>query len=261
MEVKRRRRRRSSRSRKEYTTSGYVASRNRQKHSWQKKVRRFGMPLCILLFATFGMLNALRFTAASLEYYAVKNVIDAWQQQSGINSNEDYTRAKEYLQVARTLHPEHPLYMELQGQVAEWGFMSGRAKFEALEKAKLDYINATHARPMWPVTWANLAMTKWRLRQFDEQMLQFLQYADERGNHSAEVHLLFIRLGLSLYKGRHPYYEHVRDSLRRRLLVGLKNASTRPQILMDIYAFDAKKDVCRWLEPEDPTVAKRYLEC
>ena len=217
--------------------------------------------LFVLFIAFIGFVNAFRFGAASLDYYLVRNAIEAWQVDAHIQSKSDFEQAKRAIDTANLLHRSNPFYMDLAGQINEWGAVSGFDPQTGLALAKRHYIEASKARPLWPVTWANLAMVKWRLQEFDEEMLMYLDKADDLGPQSVEVHILYTRLGLTLYNANHPMYTSIKDRVHRRLRLGLRNGQSRPSVVDFIHSSQSLPVVCRWLQKEDKYTASQHLLC
>ncbi|MDT0595957.1 VpsP family polysaccharide biosynthesis protein [Glaciecola petra] len=217
--------------------------------------------LFMILVCVVGIFNAFRFGAANLDYYSVRNSIDLWSENGQTQTKEEYESAKRAIKTARILHSSNPLYIELTGQITEWGQVSGLDADKSLLDAKADYLKATTLRPMWPVSWANLAMLKWRLQEFDDEMLGYLEKANELGPQSREVHLLYSQLGLTLYKANHPFYININKVARERVVLVLKTHSSRDQFRDFINANGHLVTVCRWVKIDAPAVAKNFLSC
>lgn len=218
-------------------------------------------PLFILFVAGVGFFNAFRFGGASLDYYLVRNAIDAWQVSARIQTKEEFNQAKSAIQTANILHRSNPLYIDLSGQIKEWGAVSGFDEKDGLKLAKANYLQATKIRPLWPVTWANLAMVKWRLQEFDEEMLGYLTKANELGPQTIEVHILFSRIGISLYAANNPMYTDIRDIVHKRLGLGLRNSLSRAPIVSFIESTESVSVVCRWMSEKDKYTAQKQLSC
>ncbi|MGQ8365249.1 VpsP family polysaccharide biosynthesis protein [Glaciecola sp. 1036] len=250
------RKRRSSRQNK---------SKNRFLKLRDKATADIGIPNGLNYFLMFicvvGFISAFRFGTASLDFYSVQNSIDIWNKQKNVQSEEDFLKAKSSILTAKFIHFSHPLYADITGQVLEWGVVAGYLKPESLNDAKSAYLKATKLRPSWPVTWASLAMIKWRLQQFDDEMLQYLNNANTLGPVKPEVHRLYVELGLSLYNANHPFFISIRDSVKERLVLGLRNKESRPYIIDFIQRTKSKKTACRWIADKDTFVKKQVLSC
>lgn len=217
--------------------------------------------LFILFVALIGFFNAFRFGGASLDYYLVRNAIDAWQVNARIQTQEEFNQARSAIQTANILHRSNPLYIDLSGQIKEWGAVSGFDDRDGLLLAKANYLQATKIRPLWPVTWANLAMVKWRLQEFDEEMLGYLMKANELGSQTIEVHILFSRIGISLYAANNPMYVEIKEIVHTRLGLGLRNSFSRAPIVSFIKSTESVSVVCRWMAETNKYTAQKHLSC
>jgi len=255
MNKRRVKRRRSSSTRD--TLIRPVASKSKLEQFSEK----YSFKIFLIMVAVVGFFSAFRFGAASLDYYHVRNAIEQWQDSGELDNIEHYLSVKNAIQTARALHKSNPLYMDLSGQVIEWGVISGFESDIQLLNAKQDYLAASKVRPLWPSTWANLAMIKWRLQEFDDEMLTFLRKANNYGSQTPEVHMLFSRLGVSLYKSNHPMYTEFKDAIRNHIRLGLRNENLNQELVDYITLSNALGDVCRWLMPDSPATATKHLGC
>jgi hypothetical protein len=121
--------------------------------------------------------------------------------------------------------------------------------------AKQYYLQATQLRPSWAVTWASLVMVKWRLQEFDQEMLGFLANADKFGPFKPEVHILYSQLGLALYKNNNRLLIIIRPVFERHLALGMRNRKSRQTVINTINNNGLNRQVCRWLrfEPKSTT--------
>lgn len=219
------------------------------------------LAIFVLVIAFLGFWNAFRFGSAALDYYFVRNAIELWQNDANMQTNEEYLAAKNAIIEAGSWHASHALYADLSGQLAEWGVVAGYESKDALISAKADYLRAARLRPSWPVTWASLAVVKWRLQEFDDEMLKYLNMADKLGQQKPEVHVLFSELGLALYQSNHPFYIEIREQTQDRLVRGLRNPQSRERIKQAIVQHDAKEFACIWSAQRDEYVYTHTLAC
>lgn len=221
------------------------------------KSRIFAVFLC--LCCLFGIFNAFKFGSASLDFHMVKNVFQLWQDEQDQQSPQQYQQAKDAIYSANKSHPHHPLYIDLLGQTNEWGAI---AEYDdpatSLLAAKAYYLQATKIRPTWPVTWASLVMVKWRLQEFDDEMLFYLNNADHFGPKKPEVNILFVELGIALYKSNHNLLISLRGRLEHRLVQGLSDSQSRDRVISIITENQVEKQVCRWLRNE-PYMLRKYI--
>jgi hypothetical protein len=209
-----------------------------------------------------GAYQSIKFGAANLDYYLVKNTINSWQSEISKEDKSSFLKASKAISNAQYSHPTHPLYRDLQGELLEWGVDVGFLdKESSLNRAKNYYLNAIKLRPTWPVSYAALATIKWRLNQFDQELLEYLNKASRLGPFKAEVHVLFVELGLSLYSANHPFFIQISSDVRKRVGLGLRNHQSRKRVQRAIIATEQQKTVCRWMKREDPLVFETKLNC
>ena len=225
-------------------------------------VKQYVAVISFALLALVCLFVAMRFTAASFDFYKVRNIVTSWQEQGNTQSIEEYHLAKRAIESAVDSQPSHPLYQDLLAQVHEWGAISGYEPAEqALNAAKTHYLLATQLRPLWPVTWGSLAMIKWRLQEFDDEMLSYLDMAAKLGPKKPEVHLLYVQLGMALYASDHPMLLTIRDEFYHRISLGLRAPQSRQKALGLIKQYKAEKRVCRWLRKEPISVQRMIPKC
>ncbi|MBN24178.1 MAG: hypothetical protein CL578_03895 [Alteromonadaceae bacterium] len=225
-------------------------------------VKQYVAVISFALLALVCLFVAMRFTAASFDFYKVRNIVTSWQEQGNTQTIEEYYLAKRAIESAVDSQPSHPLYQDLLAQVHEWGAISGYEPAEqALNAAKTHYLLATQLRPLWPVTWVSLAMIKWRQQEFDDEMLTYLNTAGELGPKKPEVHLLYVQLGMALYDNNHPMLLAIRDEFYHRISLGLRAPQSRQKVLGLIKQYKAEKRVCRWLRKEPISVQRMIPKC
>ena len=223
--------------------------------------RKRTIAVLIIGIAALGLFTATRFGLASFYYVPVKNAIAKWQYNSASSSQLEFDEVKTNAGYASSIHGPNPLYIDAIGQLHEWGVVLGYTDLKSLQTAKNNYLASTQLRPLWPVTWANLAMVKWRLNELDSEMLNYLTKADQLGQYSIEVHLLFTRLGISLYQANHPIYGEIKNSVHSRIGKGLRNSQSKSEILAIIQSTDSMQAVCRWVQAIDDYTANQHLMC
>jgi hypothetical protein len=207
--------------------------------------------LFLALLSIWGIITTTQYGAASLDYYKTKSIMSLWQAEGYIESSEQYQKAKRAATNANSKHSEHALYLDLLGQIHEWGQISGyENKKLSLQRAKKHYLNATQIRPTWPVTWASLANVKWRLQEFDDEMLLYLHHADQLGPRKREVNVFFSELGFVLYKENNLFLLNIMAQVKKNLVMGLLNPASRKRVKAIIKKYDAANIACFWLLDE-----------
>jgi hypothetical protein len=212
--------------------------------------------------ALLGLYNAVNYGLASLHFYSVKNTVSTWPADKNLHSEASYKKAKQSIYEARKRHPTHPLYTDIAAQIYEWGAISGyEDTTSALEASKRLYEQAATMRPVWPVTYASLAMNKWRSNEFDTQLANYLTLANRYGPKKAEVNILFVEMGLALYESNHPFYAELRPYLKQRISQGIRNPQSQTRVMAAIKHYKAKRTVCRWMNREDRHISDAILKC
>ncbi|MFC4701991.1 VpsP family polysaccharide biosynthesis protein [Glaciecola siphonariae] len=223
--------------------------------------RTRALALFVMLVAIFGFFTSLNFGRATLDYYFVRNAIESWQTDKDAQTEAAFVAAQEAVSQAHSKHESHPLYLDMSGQVSEWGVVAGYATAQSLDDAKAYYLRAAALRPAWPVTWGSLAMIKWRKQEFDEEMMTYLNNADRFGAQKPEIHVLFSELGLALYTANHPFYTGISEQTKQRLVRGLRNPVSRDRVLTSVKLNNAKEFACIWSKSRDTYVHNNILEC
>jgi hypothetical protein len=226
-----------------------------------KKIKSIALVFGCLCPALWGLVSAYQYGTASLSFYQVNNRLTQWRTQESQHCEAEYILAKNEMMSALDKQPNHPLYADTMAQIYEWGAILGYENSQqALGLAIQYYLQATQLRPAWPVSWASLSMVKWRLQEFDDEMLGYLTNADKFGPFKPEVHILFSQLGLALYRNNHPLLINIRPEFERHLALGIRNPSSRQVVINTINNSGLSKQVCRWLRHEESTILKLY-EC
>lgn len=201
--------------------------------------------LFILLLSVFAAKN---YILASLDYYQARQIVAGWHQSSGPESLHEFQTARAAMMSANDLDKNNPLYLDLLAQIMEWEEIEQyEDSNNPLDQAKLLYLRSTHLRPTWSVTWASLALLKWRQAEFDQEMLTYMQRASILGPSQPEVHVMFVELGLALYKADHPYYLVLAEEMKKRLYLGLSHPQSVERVKSAIIQHDATTVTCRWL--------------
>jgi hypothetical protein len=220
------------------------------------------LAVCLSVLGFWGLVTAFQYGSASLSFYRVKNILAEWQIEGNQQSEQQYLLAKNAIISALDSHPNNPLYVDIMAQIYEWGAIAEyEDNAEALKQAEHYYLKATQLRPSWPVTWASLAMIKWRSQEFDDELLGYLDQANKFGPLKPEVHILFSELGLALYKNNHPLLIKIRPLFYQHLALGLRNPSSRQIVVASINQSGLDKQVCRWLRNEPESTILWVREC
>lgn len=201
--------------------------------------------------------QAIKMSKANLDFYSAHQLTEFWRDNNLKNTNQ-YDQALQAIESANALHPNNPLYIVTQGLVYEWGaiadlYENEQLKRELLMQAKVYYLNAVKLRPTWPVTWATLAILKWRLGEIDQQLIDYLHQADKYGPYVMEVHQAWLEVSFYLYQNKSQYSVQVIKGLRRHLKEMLREANSPfAHLATDIIKrHKVERLACSWMNNYD----------
>jgi len=140
------------------------------------------------------------------DYYASQSyeILTSWRTEP--LTDESWQAAHDALAAALSLDPTHPTYHHRMGRLYHL-----RMRMDPLHRqkwgdlAKQDFHASLDVRPYWPLTWANLALVKRDLAEFDGEMMQALVNAAKYGPWEPGVHEMLAEIGLPylpLYSGQ-----------------------------------------------------------
>ncbi|MFD3316127.1 VpsP family polysaccharide biosynthesis protein [Alteromonas macleodii] len=227
------------------------------------KVTKY-LVIAMVTLVLFSFINAsFNQLRAALHYYKANNLLTQWRESEKINSQGDYILAKETAQKAVELSNNNPLYLDVLADIYQWGLYQ---KLESdpvnvTKKAMQLYKLSIQNRPSWPVTWANMAVLKWRNGEFDENFKFYLSQADKFGKSQPEVHLLFTELGLAAYQARHPLYTQYKQTIKHRIYNAILSPKSRDKALSLIEKYEQRRIICRWLTKENNGYVLRLAKC
>ncbi|WP_394174017.1 hypothetical protein [Thalassotalea litorea] len=152
---------------------------------------------CLIIPLLILTLLASSYGLANIYFKQAEVRVKRWQIDTQLINEEDYRQALDYANKALLFHSGHNQYLEIKAQILEWGADEGigQPRATALRQAKQLYLQSTSTRPTWPGTWAALAMLKWRMQEFDMEMVSYLKNAYAVGKNSPEVKLAYQQLG------------------------------------------------------------------
>ncbi len=234
-----------------------------EKFTWvlSHKGKIVALKLLILIVLTFSLFAVKGRVLASLDYYQARQIVQQWQQSGGPGSKGEYDVAESAMRSAIEDDTENPLYLDLLAQILEWAVVAGYGDPVANSReAKKYYLQSSKLRPTWSVTWASLAMLKWRQGQFDGELLTYVKRAASFGPSQPEVHVMVASLGLALYKANHPYYLALSDETKNRLYLGLSHPQSVERVKSVIEQHDATVVTCRWLAPKSRFIRAK-IDC
>lgn len=207
--------------------------------------------ICVFLLLFLGY-QAVKMLSANLNFYRAFHIEKNWQQTESLSSVNQFEQALKAIEKSNLSHPNNPHYLITQGLIYEWGGISKAfdktKQRDFLLQAKTYYLRAVELRPTWPVTWATLAILKWRLEEIDQEMVDFLKQADKYGQHTEEVSRAWLDVGFYLYKHKSIYTPQIIDGLRKHLKISMadKRQEIRQSTMSIVKRHNAELLLCSW---------------
>jgi hypothetical protein len=206
--------------------------------------------ILLLLFLTTQAISKL---SANLNFYHTFQLKELWLKNAELPNKLQYVKALNAIELANEYHPKNPEYLITQGLILEWAgvskLFSEQEQNNNLLLAKAYYIKATNLRPTWAVTWANLAVLKWRLNEIDQTLINYLIQANKYGKNVTEVRKIWVDVGLFLYQNKSPYSSQVIRGLRQHLKLMLQDdrVQIRKSAVSIVKRHNAERFVCKWI--------------
>lgn len=184
---------------------------------------------------------------ANVSYLRASQYLESWHSHEALGDANSVSKALEFIQRANTLHPDHPHYLNTYASILVWrgdSLTNSNEQMLDYREALELYKRSAQRRPMWPDTWTAMAMIKWRLNEFDEEMHYYIGRADRLGPFAYDVHMDLVKLGFAL-RQRDPFTRY--DFFKRHLLRGVDASKSRRGIIAQIKSYNASTMACRWL--------------
>ena len=144
-----------------------------------KQDKHFQMFMAIIVVV--GLVSAIRFAVISLDDSSQLNVYSTELLNTNTQEIEELGLEESAISTANFLHSSNPLFINLTGLIKEWETKPNFDLQDRLGQLKESYIQDTKIKPIWPVTWANLAIVKWHLQEFDEDFYNLVMDVNFKG--------------------------------------------------------------------------------
>lgn len=123
-----------------------------------------------------------------------------WKKEKKI---EDWNKTHSLLKKALFLTPNNPTYLDYMARayylLARLGKIDKAEKEQNLEKALEIFKQSVKIRPTWAYTWANIALIKFLLQQYDELFLTAIEKANIFGPGEPFAQRIIIIVGLGAW--------------------------------------------------------------
>lgn len=196
---------------------------------------------------------------ANLQALRVENQLKQWQKGRVPERLEAFEPALRAANRALAMQSGNPHHYTLKARVLEWrGYRSGDQAEEQYRHALALHRRAAELRPLWPDTWAEMAVLKLRLGEFDADLDYYLAQADRLGPYTAVVHKAVVQAGFAKLQ-RDPFVQP--PLLETHILRGMSDRRTRGAIARITKEHRQQIMVCRWLQlAEQPAPYKSFCE-
>jgi tetratricopeptide (TPR) repeat protein len=206
------------------------------------------------LLLLFLVWQSMKMGKANLNFYTANHYLETWLDNNKLTDAVEYQEALRSINDANGFHPNNSHYLITQGLVYEWAgtgdfFSDNKEKKQQFIKAKTYYLDAVKLRPTWPVTWATLAILKWRLGEIDQQLIDYLFQADKFGQHTPEVNQAWLEVGFYLYQNKSTFTAKIVRGLRKHLEITFNDSrpDSRKLAIDIIKRHHAERLACSWL--------------
>jgi hypothetical protein len=183
------------------------------------------------------------------DWYAedAHQILLTWNSGEAI-TEETWQAAHTAMETALYLDPSHPTYLHRMGRLYHIRMMSRLApvsEFRDLgQKSKEYYRESIGMRRTWPLTWANLALVKRDLGEFDAEMEEAVTSAVTYGPWEPGVHRIIAVVGVSRL---HLFSEELRvqiaENVRRGLMSPTRNAWSGMDAVLKRFPYGVRGEV------------------
>jgi hypothetical protein len=154
-----------------------------------------GLALCLLAMAVV----ALRWGRADAMHREAEREMARWQHDRSMPGLAEWLETRDALAQALRLDPRNPAIAESNGLLHSQRVQEGSGSGVFQEEALGFFEEAAVRRPTSPYTWANIALTRYRLGRTDAKFMAALSQAQRLGPWEPEVQLIAADFGLAMW--------------------------------------------------------------
>ncbi|NND43879.1 MAG: hypothetical protein HKN58_01050 [Xanthomonadales bacterium] len=165
-----------------------------------RRVKRIMVGLPVLVLVGVLAVASARWGVASLDTWQASRVLEQLLTAREFDADRAalLERGLGFLDDAERRAGPHPDVHDRRGQMYYWAAMNqadaGLERGQMLERAAEEYRASLALRPMWPYTWANLAVVKAEAGIFDREFRTAVRRTVETGPWEPGVQLQLIRV-------------------------------------------------------------------
>jgi hypothetical protein len=211
-----------------------------------------GLLLLLLLYLAFV---AGKTALADLYFSRANKVLNGWTAARKAPSVEQWASVRSVMLDALSLDPDNPRILDSLGRVSRWGAAIPERPNEERTASRgeaLRYFRASvERRPTSAFTWANLALEKFSLGEYDEEFEHALRMASFFGPWLPSVQLAVANAGLGawFYLVENDTRNGVRETLTRGLTwpnTDRRRERHAGQLLQIASHYRREEVVCGW---------------
>ncbi len=153
------------------------------------KALKLILSIPLIVLCCWIIFHATKIALADISHYPLKYFIEKLKPTE-LPDLKILEKLQEKIQYSIDLRPNSAEYLEYIGRIYYLKALRQQraASFEIRSKAQNSFrlalnahIKATKLRPKWPYSWANLALIKSHLKEFDQQFLNAIDLAIKNG--------------------------------------------------------------------------------
>jgi tetratricopeptide (TPR) repeat protein len=193
---------------------------------------------------------------ADIENQKVRVSINRWENDIDSYSTEDWDKTFSYTKTALEKDPYNPDLLSLMANIYEWNSFQGDDQLQNNQRAQLAleyYRKAVELRPQWPYTWSSIALLKYKMSEFDQELRLALINATELGPWEPNVQKIVAEIGL------HSWND-LAHSQRIMIVENIKRGVTmQPRVMLEILKkYGQLRMVC--YDNNKPIVVEQYCK-
>jgi len=182
------------------------------------KAIKYSACCAIILLSGYLAYQAAVIALADISHYPVKSAI-AKASSTELPSIETLNSLEEKIQLSITLRPNNGEYREYLGRLhylkAHHNLNAPELFHANITQAYNNHRKASQLRPHWPYSWANMALMKSHLNQFDVGFLHSFNQAEKYGPWEISSNIAISQAGLN-------GWEHLSDTMQKRTIKALE---------------------------------------
>jgi hypothetical protein len=153
------------------------------------KALKLTLSALLIILCSWMIINAAKIALADISHYPIKYFIERLKP-TDLPEISTLKKLQTKIQYSIYLRPNNAEYLEYIARIYYLMALKQRrartveskiASEKSFRSALEAHIKATRLRPKWPYSWANIALVKSRLKEFDQQYLDAIDYAVQNG--------------------------------------------------------------------------------